>query len=128
MIKSQYIGIDFDSTMVQNKYPLMGDPIEGALEVVSELMLAGHKLILITMRSGERLAEAVEYLEDNGIKLYAVNENPSQKHWTTSPKIFAHLYVDDCSLGCPLVTTDKNKPYVDWTEVREILVERGYLE
>lgn len=126
-IKSIYIGIDFDGTMVRNKHPEIGEPIEGALDTVCDLICAGHKIILYTMRSGERLAQAVEYLEDNGVKLYAVNENPSQKYWTDSPKIFCNIYIDDCSIATPLVVPDKGKPFVNWEEVRELLVERGYL-
>jgi len=127
MTKSLYIGIDFDGTMVEHKYPEIGEPVKEALEVVKDLQAAGHKIILYTMRSDERLAQAVDYLEENGIKPYAVNDNPSQKHWTTSKKIYCNLYIDDCTLGVPLITPDKGKPYVDWEEVRELLDERGVL-
>ena len=127
-MKPLVIGIDFDGTVVKHKYPEIGDPLEGAIEVLEELMEAGHKLILTTMRSDERLAEAVEYLEANGIELWAVNKNRTQHHWTTSPKVFCHLIIDDTALGCPLVIHDRNRPYVDWAEVRELLVEREILE
>jgi hydroxymethylpyrimidine pyrophosphatase-like HAD family hydrolase len=132
-MKSLYIGIDFDGTVVKHKYPEIGEPIDGAIETLQRLQNAGHKLILYTMRSEERLAEAVEYLEENGIKLYSVNENPSQKHWTTSPKIFCNLYIDDASLGCPTLTdldegTGKSiKPFVDWERVEQMLLFKGVL-
>ena len=122
-MKSLYIGIDFDGTVVEKKYPEIGEPLEGAVEVISELVKAGHKIILYTMRSGDRLDEAVEYLNDNGIFPYAINENPSQKYWTKSPKIFCNIYIDDCSLGVPL----DDKGYVDWDEVRDLLVVREVL-
>lgn len=128
MIKSQYIGIDFDGTMVKHDYPNIGADIEGAIETVKELIAAGHKVILYTMRSGDRLVEAVEYLEECGIKFYAINENPSQKYWTNSPKIFFNILIDDISLGCPLVIPEKGRPYVDWERVGELLVDRGLLE
>lgn len=127
-MKSMYVGIDFDGTMVEHKYPEIGEPITAAIETVKDLMCAGHKIILYTMRSGERLAQAVEYLEDQEIKLYSVNENPSQKYWTESKKIFCNLYIDDAALGCPLVCPDKGRPFVDWEEVRELLKTIGYLE
>lgn len=127
-IKSLYIGVDFDGTMVEHKYPLMGNPLDGAIETVQELISAGHKIILYTMRSGERLADAIDYLECNGIKPYAVNENPSQKYWTTSPKIFCNVYIDDAALGTPMVIpNDKGRPCVDWERVRELLVEKECL-
>ena len=126
-MKSLFIGIDFDGTIVEHKYPLMGEEIEGALEVIHELIDAGHKIILYTMRSGDRLDEAVEYLNDEGIELYGINENKTQKHWTTSPKVFSNIYIDDAALGCPLVTDETGRPYVNWEEVRELLVEKGAL-
>ena len=132
-MSSKFIGIDFDGTMVKHKYPLIGEPIEDAIEVLEDLIDAGHRLILYTMRSEERLVQAVEYLEENGIKLYAVNKNPTQHHWTKSPKVFCHIIIDDAALGCPIIVdTNENgvdcRPYVDWTEVRVLLVDRGFLE
>lgn len=132
-MKSSYIGIDFDGTMVTHKYPLIGEPLDGAIEVVMKLQEAGHKIILYTMRSGERLEQAVEYMEDNLIDLYGINENKSQKHWTDSPKIFANLYIDDAALGCPLEYEDENgnklpRGQVDWDGVEELLIERGFLD
>ncbi len=120
-MKSLYIGIDFDGTMVEHKYPEIGEPVEGAIETVLDLIKAGHKIILYTMRSEERLVQAVEYLEDEGVKLYAVNENPSQKYWTKSPKIFCNYVIDDNAIGCPLVDVESGKPYVDWDKVKLLL-------
>ena len=127
-MKSLFIGIDFDGTMVEHKYPAMGEPIEQALEVVEELQEAGHKLILYTMRSGDRLEEAVEYMEENGIKLYGVNENKTQKYWTSSPKVHCNVLIDDVALGCPLDYPEKGRPTVDWYGVREWLVEQELLK
>lgn len=127
-MKSLYIGLDFDGTMVEHKYPEIGAAVKDAIETVLDLQAAGHKIILHTMRDGERLAQAVEYLEDNGIKLYAVNENPSQKYWTkNTQKVHCNIYIDDCGLGTPLVTPQVGKPFVDWEEVRELLDEKGVL-
>ena len=123
-MKPLFIGIDFDGTMVTHKYPAIGEPVENALEVLEKLQAAGHRLILYTMRSGERLVQAVEYLEEEGIELYAVNENPTQKHWTQSPKIYCHIYIDDAALGVPLDYEEDSRPVVDWFEVEKILKER----
>lgn len=126
-MKSQYIAVDFDGTIVKYAYPAVGEINPGAIETLLELQAAGHKLILHTMRSEERLAEAVEYLEDNGVKLYSVNENPSQKYWTKSAKVFANYYIDDAAVGVPLVIPETGKPFVDWDEVRDLLEVRGLL-
>lgn len=124
---SLYIGIDFDGTCVEHAYPAIGKPLEGCIEVLEKLQKAGHKLILYTMRSGERLDQAVEYLQDEGIEFYAVNNNPSQKYWTESPKIFCNLVIDDNTLGAPLTIPERGRPYIDWLEVEGLLIERGLI-
>lgn len=85
--------IDFDGTIVKSKYPGIGDPVPGALETMNELIDAGHDIILFTVRSGKELREAVKYLQDNEIELYGINENPDQKSWSDSPKVFANVYL-----------------------------------
>lgn len=120
------IAIDFDGTIVKHKYPHVGEPVPHATDVMRELINAGHKLILYTMRSGITLLEAQSYLQDNNIELYGLNTDPAQVEWTQSPKAYAHIYIDDAALGCPLIKTSA-RPYVDWIRVREILTEKGYL-
>lgn len=79
------------------------------------------------MRSGRELDAAVKHMEDNGIKLYGVNENPTQKDWTQSPKAYGHLYIDDAALGCPLRTREGiERPFVDWHVVDMMLRTREY--
>lgn len=125
---SKYIGVDFDGTIVKHDYPRIGEPIPGAIETLHDLVDAGHKIILYTMRSGEPLVEAIEYLERHAVKLYGANENPSQKHWTKSPKVYCHLYIDDAALGCPLAKDQSDsRPYVHWERVRFHLRQQGYL-
>ena len=110
-----YIAIDFDGTCVTHDYPRVGKDI-GAVPVLKMFVESGHKLILNTMRSGDELADAVQWFIDNDIPLYGVNENPSQKSWTASPKVYAHLYIDDAALGCPLMFDHavSNRPFVNW--------------
>lgn len=115
------IALDFDGTVVTHEYPYIGEDI-GAVPVLKELTAAGHKLVLFTMRSGKLLDDAVAWFERNGVELYAVNENPEQKSWTSSVKVHANIYIDDCALGCPIRFEDGiRRPFVDWQKVREIL-------
>lgn len=109
--------IDFDGTVVTHEYPKIGKDV-GAVPVLKELVKNGHKLILYTMRSDELLADAVDWFEKNGIELYGVNENPSQKEWTNSPKVYAHIYIDDAALGCPIIKTEK-RAHVDWQTIEK---------
>lgn len=119
------IAIDFDGTIVSNAYPDIGQDL-GAIPVIKELMAQGHKLILWTMRTGKDLENAVGYLVDKEIKLWGVNKNPGQFAWSNSPKVYAHLYIDDGSAGIPMVTVN-NKRAVDWVKLREWLVTNGYI-
>lgn len=121
-----FIAVDFDSTCVTDAYPGVGEDI-GAAPVLRELVEKGHELILWTMRSGKTLALAQQWFEKNGIALYAVNENSAQRGWTTSPKAYAHILIDDVALGCPLIRSDRAEPYVDWKRIREELIARKVL-
>ena len=123
MKEKPIIAIDFDGSCVKHKYPEIGEDI-GATPVLRDLVNAGHKLILYTMRSGQELRDAVEWFKYHGIPLYGVNSNPEQHTWTSSPKCYANLYIDDAALGCPLTVESlisSDRPWVDWVAVREKL-------
>jgi len=109
------IAVDFDGTIVMHEYPEIGKQVPYAITSMKELISSGHKLILLTMRSGEHLEQAVDYCKENGVEFWAVNENPEQKEWTSSNKVYAHKYIDDAAIGCPLlVDLNAERPYVDW--------------
>ncbi|MGB2962497.1 MAG: hypothetical protein WBB69_00740 [Anaerolineales bacterium] len=125
-----YICIDFDGTIVDHRFPDIGPPVPKALEWLKKFQEAGAKLILFTMRSnggrsGDALARALQYLEDNGIALYGVNHNPSQVHWTSSPKAYGQIYIDDAAFGCPLIHPEGfQRPCVDWDIVGPGVMEK----
>lgn len=120
------IAVDFDGTCVTHEYPEVGRDL-GATTTLKTLVDNGHKLILLTMRSGKTLEDAKYWFEERGIILYGVNENPSQKRWTESPKVYANLYIDDANLGTPLIKNSmaSDRPYVDWKLVLIDLFNRG---
>lgn len=127
-IRDAVIAVDFDGTIVTHAYPEMGDDA-GAAPVLRELIGNGCKLILLTMRSGSLLDEAVAWFRERQIPLYAINANPAQALWTASPKVHANLYIDDSALGCPLRFVDGIKrPVADWDRIREQLVKEGFLD
>ena len=121
------IAIDFDGTCVTHEYPKIGKDI-GAVDTLRALVAKGHKLILWTMRDKKELEEAMEWFYQNEISLWSVNKNPTQS-WTTSPKQFAHLYIDDTALGCPLKYDPwlSKRPYVDWEQVNKYLTSNGII-
>lgn len=121
------IAVDFDGTCVTHEYPKIGREI-GAAPVLHELVKRGCKLILWTMRSdggqhGDMLTAAVKWFEGHGIPLFGIQRNPEQDSWTTSPKAYANLYIDDAAFGAPLCPGLKGeRPFIDWSVVRSQLL------
>lgn len=123
-----FIAIDFDGTCVTHEFPHIGKDI-GAIPVLKELTEKKHKLILFTIRSGETLDDAKKWFEENGIPLFGANKNPIQWKFSKSQKVYANLYIDDSSIGCPLIHDDtvSEKPFADWQAIREMLVKQGVI-
>jgi hypothetical protein len=112
------IAIDCDGTIMEHRYPHLGSPVPGAFEWMKKFQEAGAKLVLYTMRSGKELDEAVKYCKNYGITFWGVNTNPEQKEWTDSPKTWAHIYIDDHALFCPLLQPDKfQRAFADWSKI-----------
>jgi hypothetical protein len=119
--KGDAIAVDFDGTCVTHEYPQIGRFI-GAQKVLTRIVREGGQLILWTMRSGKELDDAVLWFADNRITLAGVQRNPDQNRWTSSPKAYAKIYIDDAGLGAPLKPGLKDeRPYIDW-EVAELLL------
>lgn len=118
------IAVDFDGTCVDHKFPEMGIDIPGAVTWLKTFVDFGALLILWTMRSDSEdtsctyLADAVKWFADHEIPLYGVNNNPSQC-WSTSPKAYANVYIDDAAACCPLRNNPRvgGRPYVNWDAV-----------
>jgi len=126
------IGVDFDGTMVKHRFPHIGDPVPGALEWLRKYHQKGASLLLWTIRCkqgsmGDVLTPAIEWSEQHGIYFWGVNENPDQRNeiyshggppnWSTSPKVFAHIYADDSAAGAPLIYEAGHAPYLNWSLV-----------
>ena len=92
--EKKIIAIDFDGTIIKNKYPIIENP---DMEVIAFIKRHRRKYIWIlwTCRTGERLREAVEYMRDtHGITFDYVNEN-AVKWGEDSRKVWADYYLDD---------------------------------
>lgn len=124
-------GIDFDGTCVMHDFPQIGADCPGAVDTLKWIIANGGKLVLNTMRCNDEirayLTESINWFYNNDIPLYGKNENPEQKSWTTSPKVYANIYVDDSALGCPLSFDEKlsNRSFVNWSAVKAILEYYG---
>lgn len=93
------IAIDFDGTLVQDRFPDIGDINTCVWEAAKRAKEDGVKLILWTSRTGAVLDNAVEFCRDNGLVFDAVNDNIEEVKalgWNAR-KVFATLYIDDRS-------------------------------
>ncbi len=99
--RSLIIAVDFDGTIVEHRYPSIGRVRPLAFETLSMLQAKGHRLILWSHRTGQKLEDAVTFCLSNGIEFYAVNKNYPEEVWNEndSRKILADIYIDDRNLG-----------------------------
>lgn len=110
------IAVDFDGTIVENKFPEIGEIKQNhvlglsMIEILKHMQECGMKLILWTCRTGKLLDEAVNFCKEQGLIFDAVNDDlESQKEiwgdkleeWKNSGKarkVYAHFYLDDRAL------------------------------
>jgi len=74
-------------------------------------------------RGGNYLSDAVKWFEDRNIPLYGINTNPTQASWSTSPKAYGNLCLDDINLGARLSKIAHLWPFIDWKKTYEDLCE-----
>ncbi len=121
--QSFVIAIDFDGTIVDHEFPYIGELKPHAKEVINELYDEGHTIIIWTCRTSQHaigidkdssptIFHVKEFLESKGIKFDTINHNDPDSGFQPSPKVFAHIYIDDRQLG--------GIPD-DWAEIRSIL-------
>jgi len=98
MEKKLLIAVDFDGTIVEDRYPGIGKPMPFAFETLKMLQSDGHRLILWTYRISRRLKEAEDFCLENGIEFYAINKGfpeEDMNHPETGRKIHADIFIDD---------------------------------
>lgn len=116
-MNNKIIAIDFDGTIVEDRYPEIGKPMIFAFESMKRLQEKGYRLILWTYRHGERLQQAVDFCKKNGIEFYTVNANFEGEAFEEdkqSRKINADYFIDDKNLG----------GFPGWGEVYQIIIDK----
>ena len=94
------IAVDFDGTIVEDKYPKIGKEKLFAFDALLGLQNEGYQIILWTVRDGILLQEAVDFCKKKGLLFYAINKNyPEEAIRTTSRKINATIFIDDKNIG-----------------------------
>lgn len=97
------IAVDFDGTIVTDKYPQIGELKSGAKDTLQRLHKEGYQIIIWTCRSGESLVEAVNFLLWHNIPFDQVNDNMREnieQYGGNSRKVCADIYIDDRNLFC----------------------------
>ena len=130
MSKRLKIAVDFDGTICEHMFPQIGKPVPGAFNWMKKWQKAGAILILWTMRSdgqesGDVLQQAIDFCKENGVEFSSHNEGEDDREWTTSPKVHAHIYVDDAAFGCPVKpATETDRPMVNWRIVGPAVMKK----
>lgn len=98
------IAVDFDGTIVEHKYPAIGQEIPFATETLKMLIKEHHRLILWSVREGTLLQEAVDWCKERGVEFWTVNKDYPEEEGTSnnnhfSRKIKADLFIDDRNIG-----------------------------
>ena len=97
------IAVDFDGTIVEHRYPEIGEEKPFAVQTLRMLIADHHRLILWSVREGKLLDDAIEWCRERGIEFYAINrEYPEEtesgnEHY--SRKIKADIFIDDRNIG-----------------------------
>ena len=92
------IAVDFDGTIVEDRYPDIGKPKYGVIVNIKALRACGVKVIIWTSRNGDWLEDALEFCESIGLEFDAVNTNIDEVKELTgmdTRKVYADLYLDD---------------------------------
>ena len=96
------IAVDFDGTLVEDKFPEIGAPREHVWADLKEAQDSGAKIILWTSRDHERLKEAVEYCVSRGLHFDAINSNLDECQVmfnNDTRKVYANEYWDDKAIS-----------------------------
>lgn len=94
--------IDFDGTIVEDRWPEIGDEKKETIDFIKKIQSLGCQWILWTCRTDEKLREAFEWCLGHGLTPDAVNENTHPRCLTTDwnpRKVYADFYIDDKSSG-----------------------------
>lgn len=92
------VAIDFDGTLVEDKFPYIGDLNKEMFALCKRLKEQGVSLILWSCRDGEQLDQAVLFCKAQGLEFDAVNENIQavrEMFHNDTRKVYADLYIDD---------------------------------
>lgn len=101
--------VDFDGTIVEHKFPEIGEELEGATETLNMLQKQGNSIIIWTCRREPYLSPMSKWFKQRNFVPDAVNSNLWFIPGFAMPKILADVYIDDRNFP----------PFSGWADVRE---------
>lgn len=98
------IAIDFDGTIVEHRYPDIGEERPFAIDTLKMLINDRHKLILWSVREGQLLDDAINWCRERGVEFYAVNRDYPEETTDNNPHFSRKLnsidyFIDDRNIG-----------------------------
>lgn len=115
MVFRKILVVDFDGTIVENKYPELGPLKTNVVEVLNRLYDEGYGILINTCRCQEFEHVAKKCLKNNGIKYHYMNCN--------FPHLIKHYGMDCRKLSGDIYIDDKNLMGIpdDWEEIYKII-------
>lgn len=122
------IAVDFDGTIVEHRYPKIGNEIPFAVDTLKMLIKENHRLILWTVREGALLQEAVDWCKERGVEFWAINKDYPEEDGKNnnnhfSRKLKADLFIDDRNIGGLLDWGQMYKMIQNNTTIKDLLKE-----
>lgn len=116
------IALDFEGTCVEYGYPKIGKNIPRCVEILREWQKSYNvRYILDSMRSSDKMNDAIEWFNRNEIKLFSIGKDPSQDIWTDSNKCHAMFSIDDRNVPQFLMLDSNDIPCIDWNRLYDYL-------
>lgn len=118
------VAVDFDGTLAVTRFPDIIKPIPETISACRKKRENGDILILWTCRSGEDLADAVEWCRRQGLVFDYINENVPEHikfFGNDSRKIWAHEYIEDKAVNPERETRWKRKQLM-WITITAMML------
>lgn len=113
---NKVIAVDFDGTIVDQEFPLIGEEIPGATQTLKTLQDKGFIICIWTCRENNYLLSAIEWLKQRDFTPDYINAAPPYSDKLgDSRKIYADFYFDDKSFP----------PFPGWFEVQEMFIDKS---
>lgn len=115
VFKDKKLAVDFDGTIVTDKFPEIGEPNWEFIEWLKKCKDNGCRLILWTCRNNTSptcpgvLDNAVEFCNSIGLEFDAINENlpeVKEKWGGDTRKVLADYYLDDKSVIVQIIRAE----------------------